>query len=82
MTISATKLILLGAVTGALLGSVFVAVPLMIRARGASVALPRIGLVVAGPLAAAVVGVVMGGLLGLLLGMIAGFIASPLLSSS
>ncbi len=80
MTISATKLILLGAVAGAVLGGVFVAVPLMIRARGTSVALPGLGLVVAGPLAAAVIGVVMGGLLGLLLGMIAGFIASPLLS--
>jgi len=72
--VSKPRLILLSAAVGALICGTIVALPLGISAIGTSVALPGIGVIVAGPLAAASLGGLLGGVAGFILGLVVGVI--------
>lgn len=71
---SKLRLILLWAVVGALLCGFIVALLMGISAIGTSVALPGLGIIVAGPLAAACLGGLLGGAAGLILGLLVGVV--------
>ncbi len=71
---SKPRLILLSAAVGALTCGIIVALPMGIRAVGTSVALPGLGVVVAGPLAAASMGGLLGGVVGSILGLVVGVV--------
>jgi len=72
--VSKPRLILLSAAVGALICGTIVALPMGISAIGTSVALTGLGVIVAGPLAAAALGGLLGGGAGFILGLIAGVI--------
>ncbi len=71
---SKPRLILLSAAAGALICGIIVALPLGISATGTSVMLPGLGIVVAGPLAGAALGLLLGGAAGLILGSLVGVV--------
>ena len=71
---SKPRLILLSAAVGALICGIIVALLMGISAIGTSVALPGLGIIVAGPLAAAFLGGLMGGIAGFILGLLVGVV--------
>jgi hypothetical protein len=72
--VSKPRLILLSAAVGALICGIIVALLMGISAIGTSVALPGLGIIVAGPLAAAFLGGLMGGIAGFILGLLVGVV--------
>lgn len=71
---SKPQLILISAALGALVCGIILALLMGIRAIGTSMALPGLGVIVAGPLAAAIVGALLGAVIGFVLGLLAGVI--------
>lgn len=71
---SKPRLIMLSAAVGALICGLIVALVMSISAVGTNVLLPGLGLVVAGPLAAAALGALLGGVAGFTLGLVVGVV--------
>ena len=71
---SKPRLILLSAAAGALICGIIVALLLGISAVGTNVLVPSLGIVVAGPLAGAALGLLLGGAAGFILGSIIGVV--------
>ena len=71
---SKLRLILISAAMGALVCSIIVALLMGISAIGTSVALPGLGIIVAGPLAAAALGGLIGAASGFMLGLLVGIV--------
>lgn len=68
------RLLLLSAALSALICAIIAALLMGVSAVGTSVALPGAGIIVAGPLVAALLGALMGGAVGFMLGLLAGLV--------